>query len=106
MLTYPGLTSEKRRRAQNRASQRAFRARKDRYMKELEGKLKDTVIQLDKLRAEYDAVVAAHEREVNDKATEEKEKAQIALKIAICKKCFSGKSGVQSIQVGFENHNS
>jgi hypothetical protein len=56
LSTYPC----QRRRAQNRASQRAFRHRRDQRVKELEGKLEEMISQYENLTKEYTELSQMH----------------------------------------------
>jgi hypothetical protein len=56
------LIMKQRRRAQNRASQRAYRDRKDRRMKELEMLVKETGEQNESLKRDHTELCAAHEK--------------------------------------------
>jgi AP-1-like factor len=53
---------KQRRRAQNRASQRAYRARKDRRTQELEIQLKEMGDQNESLKRDHAELCAAHEK--------------------------------------------
>ena len=56
------LIMKQRRRAQNRASQQAYRDRKDCWMKELEMQVKETGDQNESLKRDHAKLCAAHEK--------------------------------------------
>jgi len=63
-----GTNSLQRRRAQNRASQRAYRERRDRHVKSLEERLEDMASQHEILSKEYAQLRAEHEKVLEDGA--------------------------------------
>jgi len=114
-----------RRRAQNRASQRAYRDRKDRRVKDLEEQLEDLERRHAKLSKDHEELCIAH-AELKERLKQKDEKTEsndsfettcfaistpnstgsspretsFTVKVAICKRCFGDASGIASIEHG------
>jgi len=117
-----------RRRAQNRASQRAYRDRKDRRVKDLEEQLDAMSKKHEKLTEDHATLSAAHEalQKEAEKWKEEKcmkkessrrsssivavspgsplsdKDPTFTVRVMICKKCFGEASGVKCVESGHE----
>jgi len=101
------LVATSRRRAQNREAQRSFRDRKQRRVQFLEDELKNLVSRYDKLRADHESLIAAKlalEAGLKSKQEDQEKVAKFCIKVNICKKCFTGASSIDSVEMVTTNH--